>query len=254
MTQELMTVNIENIQVEPGTVIFSEFDNLKGQALELAKQIRQVEVTEDNVQVSKKMLAAVNKRVREMEDKRISIKKEILEPYNEFERQVKEIVEIVKQADTLVRDQVKEMEERDREEKRESLHEIFDKRIHHYAIRDIFVFNDFLIPSYLNKSTSIQKVEEEMVQWLEQKDSDLKAINHLPDAYEIMTEYYDTKDLTTAVRIVNDRIERKKQMAQMVETKNVVKTKEFTIKLFEEKDFKLVEMYLQKENIKFAVM
>lgn len=41
----------------------------------------------------------------------------MLEPYNEFEKQVKEIVSIVKTADEMVRQQVTQMEEEEREDK-----------------------------------------------------------------------------------------------------------------------------------------
>src|SRR5699024_12332068 len=61
-------------------------------------------------------------------DRRISIKKEMLQPYNTFESQVKDIVSIVKQADNVVRSQVKEIEERDREAKRQELEALFNKR------------------------------------------------------------------------------------------------------------------------------
>jgi hypothetical protein len=253
MSQELMTIDINQIVVKPGTIVFNEFDSLKAQATDLATQIHQVEVTEDNVQYSKKMLAAVNKRLKEMEDKRISIKKEILSPYNEFEKQVKEIVNIVKDADNLVRDQVRELEEQEREEKRNNIAEIFAKRIKHYVFKDVFGFDDFVRTTHLNKSTSLKLVESEMVEWLEKKDADLKVINSLPNAEEVMTEYHDTKDLTVAINIVNDRAARKKQMEQLVKPKVNTVGQTFIITLSDEKDSKLVEMFMNQNKIQYKI-
>lgn len=248
-----LTTDLSQIVVQQGVVTFNDYERLRNEALELAQQIEQVEVTDENIQVSKKMLAAVNKRVKEMEDKRILIKKEMMKPYNHFESQVKEIVNIVKTADNLVRNQVRELEEKERIEKRSKIAEIFEKRMKHYSFGEMFGFDDFIKPQHLNKSVSLKSVESEMVEWLEKKDADLKVIKTLPNADYVLTEYIDTKDLTVAIQIVNQREERKKQVEQVVKpVKQSVETV-FIISLSDEKDFKLVELFMQQNNIKFNV-
>jgi hypothetical protein len=146
MKQNEMTNAIAEIQVVQGSVVFGAYHDLKQQASELAEQIRTVDVNEENVKQSKKLLAEVNKRVKQLEDKRISIKKMMLEPYQDFEEQVKEIVGIVKDADAFVRSQVKELEEKERQEKEIQIHELFTKRIQHYSFREIVPFMDFAKP------------------------------------------------------------------------------------------------------------
>src|SRR4051794_7228445 len=116
MENELV-VDIEKIVVKQGSIQFNDYENVKQQAIKLAEEIKTVEVTEDNIKQSKKLLAAVNKRLKELDDKRISIKKVMLEPYQLFEEQVKEIAAIVKDADQDVREQVKYLEEFERLEK-----------------------------------------------------------------------------------------------------------------------------------------
>ena len=247
----VLNINIQEIQVTPGTIVFNEFEQLKEQALQLAANIETVEVNEENIQVSKKLLAAVNKRVKEMEEKRISIKKEILQPYETFESMVKEIVSIVKNADNKVREQIHELEEIEREEKRNAIHDIYNKRIQHYFFGETFTFEDFLKPQHLNKSVSMKSIETDMVTWLEKIEADILVINGLPNSEEVLTEYYDTKDLGTALRIINDRNERKQQVSQLV--KPQVSKKTYTITLENEKDFILSQLLLQQNNIKFTV-
>lgn len=250
---ELMVFEENQIIVRQGIIEFNGFEKLKQDALTLSEQIEKVEVTDENIQTSKKMLAAVNKRVKEMENKRINIKKEIHEPYNDFERQVKEIVSIVKAADTLVRDQVKNLEESERDEKREQVQKIFEKRIKQYSFGDVFGFDNFIKPQHLNKSTSMKSVESEMVEWLEKKDADMKVINSLSNSHEVLMEYLDTKDLSVAINIVNEREERKKQLEQVAPVKKEINEvgQSFIIILSDEKDYKLVEMFMQQNNIKF---
>lgn len=253
MENEVLNINIQEIKVLPGIVEFNEYEALKAQALELAANIQAVEVNDETVKASKKLLAAVNKRVKEMEDKRIAIKKEMLEPYNTFEQQVKEIVTIVKDADNIVRDQIKELEEKEREEKRDAIHEIFNKRIKSYFFGESFTFDHFLKPSHLNKSVSMSSIENDMVDWLEKIEADILVINSLTNAEAVLAEYYDTKDITTAIRIVNEREERKKQVSNLVNPTKQAAAKTVIIKLHDASDSLAVETFMELKNIKYTI-
>lgn len=250
MNNELVLFDNSQILVKQGMIEFNNFEKLKREALLLSEQIMGVEVTEDNVKTSKKMLAVVNNRIKEMEDRRISIKKEMLEPYTSFEKQVKEIVSIVKEADSVVRDQVKSLEEREREQKMEQIRDIFEKRIKHYDFTNLFRFDSFLTSKHLNKSTSMKTIETEMVQWLEKIDSDIQVIHTLPNSERVLTEYLDTKDVAVAIRIVNEYEER---MNRVIQDKPVSQTNKlsFVITLEDEKDMKLVEMFMQQNKINY---
>lgn len=253
MTNDLLTMNIPQIQVEPGLIQFEAYESIKQQALELAANIENVEVTDENIKVSKKLLATVNKRVKEMEDHRIAIKKEILQPYNHFENQIKEIVSIVKDADNIVRDQIRELEEKERDEKRSLVEALFEKRIKHYSFGDVFTFEKFIKPVHLNKSVSMKIIEHEMVGWLEKIDEDLKAINSLPNSDAILTEYYDTKDVGVAIRIVNEREQLKQKMKQTVEPVKKAVSNAYNITLSSDTDLMVVEMFMQLKNIKYTI-
>lgn len=99
--QELILNDDIETKVIQGSISFPMYEELKDQALRVAKFVSSIDVTEDTVKQSKKLLATVNKSVKALEDRRIAIKKELLEPYSEFEAQVKEIVTIVKDAISL---------------------------------------------------------------------------------------------------------------------------------------------------------
>ena len=133
MENELM-LNMQQIRVVQGSVDFQNYERVKQQALQLAENLQTVEVNEDNLKQSKKLLAAVNRRKKELDDERIRIKKVMLEPYQEFEQQVKEITLIVEAANETVRQQVKHLEEQERQAKQEQLAEIFHKRKALYSL------------------------------------------------------------------------------------------------------------------------
>ncbi|EAK9260711.1 DUF1351 domain-containing protein [Listeria monocytogenes] len=248
----LPKIRIESPVVTQGSILFPAYKKIKSDSLLLAQQIENIEVTEENVKQSKKLLAAVNKEVKNLESERISIKKEMLEPYNEFEKQVKEIVYIVKTADEMVRQQVTQMEEEEREDKKLVLKRMFEKRIRMYDFKTYFTFDDFLENRHLNKSLSINKIENEMVEWLTKVENELKVIETMPYADEIIAEYKETKDLAVSAQLVS---ERHKAQEVIKEAKNDIKDDQLHSKtiftLFDEKDAKLVEMFMQQNKIKF---
>jgi biotin-(acetyl-CoA carboxylase) ligase len=254
MQQHQMDNAIQTIQVIQGSVVFGSYHELKNQATELADQIRTVEVNEDNVKLSKKLLAEVNKRVKTLEDRRIAIKKEMLEPYQTFEDQVKEIVGIVKDADQFVRGQVKDLEEQERLQKETELRSLWDKRIEHYSFKDFVPFLDFAEPRHLNKSTTIQAVEKEMVQFLEKVESDMKVIYALQDVDDHINAYLNTYDLGQAMTIVKNHQERKAQIekARPKPSENVVQ-KLFHIVLTDQKDLKMVQMFMDQNDINYTL-
>lgn len=248
----LPKINIESPVVTQGSILFPAYKKIKSDSLLLAQQIENIEVTEENIKQSKKLLAAVNKEVKNLESERISIKKEMLEPYNEFEKQVKEIVSIVKTADEMVRQQVTQMEEEEREDKKLVLKRMFEKRIRMYDFKTYFTFDDFIENRHLNKSLSINKIESEMVEWLTKIETELKIIETMPYADEIIAEYKETKNLAVSAQIVSDR---HKAQEVIKEAKNDIKDDQLhtkiTFTLFDEKDVKLVEMFMQQNKIKF---
>lgn len=256
MEEELMPLEMEQqIFVTIGKIDFPDYVHLKEQALELADHIAAVQVDAENIKQSKKLLAEVNKRLKELEDRRIAIKKLMLEPYNGFEGQVKEIVGIVKQADDLVRQQVKALEENERYDKQTALQCVFDKRIALYGFNDLFTFDDFIKPQHLNKSVTFETVEKEMVQWLEKVEADLVAMEHMGNRWEILDYYRSTKDLAAAMNLANQAENRRRQVeASKLKAKAKPLTKNFIFSVFEEKDFKLLKLFMEQNEIKFDVL
>lgn len=255
MESELMALDVEQITLQQGNINFPEYTQLKAQAQELAEWISNIEVSPDTVKENKALLAAVNKSVNELETRRKSIKACMLEPYLQFEEKVKEIVSIVKDADEIVRQQVKRLEEYERMAKKDTLQEIFEKRIVHYSFRDLFTFADFLKPQHLNKTASIDSVEKEIVNFLSKITADLKAIESMPDAKSVLSCYLDTKDLAAALTLY----QKNKQQKERIEQAQALKAEEqeqvgvWEFSLYTEKDAKLAALLLDQNKIRYSL-
>ena len=145
MENELM-LNMQQIRVVQGSVDFQNYERVKQQALQLAENLQTVEVNEDNLKQSKKLLAAVNRRKKELDDERIRIKKVMLEPYQLFEQPGKRNPLIVEAANEIVRQQVKHLEEQEHRLNRNRSAKIFHKRKALYSLGDLIPFEDWMKP------------------------------------------------------------------------------------------------------------
>lgn len=255
MESELMALDVEQISLQQGNIYFPEYKKLKQQAQELAEWISNITVDPENVKENKRLLAAVNKSVNELETRRKAIKNCMLEPYNEFEQQVKEIVGIVKDADEVVRQQVKALEEQERQAKKATIEDLFNKRIVHYSFRDLFTFDDFLKPQHLNKTVTIDSVEKDIVSFLSKITADLKAIESMPESKDVLSCYLDTKDLAAALTLHG----RNKQQKERIEQAQAIQAPTAKIAYLvgvhceNEKDLKFIELLLNENGFIYTV-
>ena len=248
---ELQPLN--NVQVKIGEIQFPGYSELKEQAMEVAKIIRQTEVTEETIKEAKKLLAAANKSVRELEDRRIGVKRQMMVPYLDFEDQVKEIVNIVKDADQEIRSKVRELEELERDQKEQDLRDIWEMRMRPYSDDLSFLdFEDWLEPSYLNKSVSMTKLEDNMANFLNSKHSDFKAIQSLENPIDILNEYTTCLDMAESIRRVNGRIKAKEELNKVYgKPENQPKQKVTIFYIEDETQANFAEMLLKQNNITF---
>nr|DAS95659.1 MAG TPA: Protein of unknown function (DUF1351) [Caudoviricetes sp.] len=250
---ELINVNETGvIEFEVGKIKFNAYDYIKDRAIKLSENLKKVKVSEENIKESKKLIAEVNKDVKKLEDYRINVKKEMLKPYVEFENKVKEIVDIVKEADNIVRNQVRELEEQEREQKKEKVKDLFESKLKHYDFNKLINFDDFFKENMANKSTSIDKIENQISEWLEQRKQDITVIKSLNDTdNKILKEYLNSFNLAGAIEIVKrEEIESKKIEEVLADIKT---DKKYIFIISNEKDAKLTEMLLKENKINYVM-
>lgn len=242
--------NMQPISFDVPIVSFPGYEAYKEKAIDVASQIQAMEVDPENIKEAKTTLAEARKITDRLSRVRIDVKKEILRNYQIFEEQVKEIASIIGDADDALRAKVRELEEAERKAKKEMLRITWNSRIERYpfvadSIKD--PFDKWLKPQHLNKSTSMKKVETDMVEWLEKTDNDLQAADAMGDEY--LVEYIRTGNLTTAIQNVKDRELIHQVVTSVMQEGLEEATAWFLIR--GTKDIKLVEMLLKENEIKF---
>lgn len=252
---ELVKANDIRVDFVAGEIKFDGYEELLKQAEEIANYLGGIEVTPDNLKENKKILAKVNKSVKELNDRRIAIKKEINKPYDEFAEKIKEIEKVVKSADEVVRFQVRQLEEEEREEKREKLEDIWNKRIGQYEYAKLFKFDQFLEARHLNKTSTIKSVEEEMVDFLEKAERDIALLTEYENGKSLINSYLEVRDFATVIAMdkkEKEKLAEQEKVLSKVETVEKQKVYLFTIR--NEKDAKLAEMLLKDNKIEFEMI
>lgn len=260
MSNQLIIPANYHITTEVGSVEFVGFEDMKAGVQRLADRIKTVEVTEENVQESKRLVAEVNKAMANVNDERKMAKAQLLEPYQNLENQIKELETILAEPVGIVREQLRHLEELERQEKANKIEDLFNKRVDGFGIGDIVSFDDFFKPAMANKSTTLKSIESDMVDFMNGVKADRSVIETLPNSGAVMAEYLHSFNLASAMNKVKQREESEARMKQLeaerAERKRVkpepVKTEPVAHFIITgEKDIQLVELLLEKASIKF---
>lgn len=248
MEFEIWDTSKPDVTFEPATVTFPAFSFYKKQAELIADEIRSTTVTEDNVADVKRLLADARKVSEGLNRRRIDIKKDILQQYDEFEKQVKELASVIDIADSELREKLRILERMERDKKLKDIEDIWGQRAPMYQIFELApnAFDMWLDPRMLNKSTSMKAVETDMVEWLEDSEKAIDTLKSMDDEY--LVEYLGCFDLAKAISNVNTRNELK---ARVTNTKDEDTTEKAIFIVYGKKDIKLTETLLQENEIEY---
>lgn len=97
------------------------FEELNAQLDEQLEKYRGLTFTDDQMPEAKKTRAALNKVATEINNRKISVKKEFCAPYEQFEAQAKVLINKIKDVSGAIDRQVKDYEESKKEEKRKRI-------------------------------------------------------------------------------------------------------------------------------------
>lgn len=174
------------------------FEELKAEITAKAALYKNMVYTDDSIKQAKADKAALNKFITALEDKRKEVKKQCLQPYEAFEKQMKELVAIVDEPVKLIDSQVKAYEDKQKADKLKKIQEYYTsiepedlKWVGLPAIYD---------QRWLNSTFSMKKVQEAIEERLAQIAADVNTLESLPEfSFEAIECYKQTLDLNKSI-------------------------------------------------------
>ena len=181
------------------------FDEIKVELENEMRKFKGLVYTDDNIKEAKKDRALLNKVVKELNDKKIAVKKEYCAPLEVFENQVKELQAIVNDVNAEIDGAVKEYEERKRAEKAEQIKEAFETIF--ADIPDEITLAMIENPKWMNASVTMKEVEDNLKAKAIMIREDLAYIDRMDATQRLAVrfDYLRTLSLSTALNLNRER-------------------------------------------------
>lgn len=246
--------------METTNAINFNFEELKNEITTKSELYKNMVYTDDTIKTAKEDRASLNKFIKALEDKRKEVKKQYLEPYNNFEKQVKELVRIINEPVTLIGEQITEFEEREKAAKREEVERLFNEAGFEPFVKLEQIFD----PKWLNKSSSLKSITTELKNIAERIKSDLAVLNEISEfQFEATETYKDTLDISKAIAEKNRLVEMQKRKAEHEATQTEQESSEveefvadeptfaeWGEELDDSKEWKTIKMLVSESDIK----
>ena len=172
-----------------------------------------------------------------------------------YQDQIKEIGSIIGEGEDVVRSQIRELDDVQREAKREKVKELWDDHAERYKFVSWFGFEYWFEERFLNKSQSLNKLEESLVKWLEAHETDVLVIDSHPEREELMGYYLDHRgDRSRALVQLNHEKERKKQLEQVEKTVSRTKkvSQAYTVTVYDEVNYRKLLHWLNDNGVDYT--
>lgn len=168
---------------------------------------------------TKKIRAALNKDLNELEVARKNVKSEIMQPYLDFEKIYKEkISDKYKKADKILKDKIDTAETEIKDKRTANLKEYFEEYCVAENVTDIN-FED--MPLKINISGSDKSYRDKIKSWIDKVKQDLAVINTAKDEQtrlEILIDYKRDFDVNRAIL---DHDKKLREIAKLKDAENV---------------------------------
>ena len=203
-----------DLSVLPKVIEFNH-EELKKFLIEKTSKYNSLVVTEDNIKSAKEDKAKLNKFKTAIEDERKRIKKQCLQPYEEFERKCKEIVALIDKPIISIDTQIKAFDDEEKERKYKALQQYFDDNAK--ELSEIITLDQIINPKWANKGERLLNLTQEIYDKLDKIRQDLKVIGDLKSPYELQMKdiYLKTFDVSKALAEQSRLEEQDRKLAEI---------------------------------------
>lgn len=183
-------------------------EEIKKEVAQKLEYYKNIVYDETEIKEAKKDLARLRKFVEALENKRKEIKKQCLAPYEDFEKEEKEIIAMFSEATSSIDSQIKNFEQARKDKKLDEIKGLFVSA----EFPEWVSFEQIFDERWLNVSVSIKNIETQINNAREQIDKDLEMLRVLPDfAFEAEQIYKRTFNVQKAITEAKTAFELQKE-------------------------------------------
>lgn len=195
---------ILQVRQNPGNIQLN-FDELERQLDDKLSEYKGAVFTEESKGMAKAEVASLRKLKKEIDDTRKAVKKEWMKPYDEFETRMKRLTSKVDEPIQLIDKQVKEFDQKRKEEKRASIRALYEEtRAEYEEYADYISLEKLYDPRWENTSVSTKTIKKSLREQMESIKTAIMSIRAMRSDKEAdaLKLYKNTLDLNKAVQLI----------------------------------------------------
>lgn len=195
--------------------IETNFEEIKAALAAGLEEYKGMVFTAESQPEAKKTVASLRKLKKAMNDRRIEIKKKFMEPYTNFEAQVKELDKLIDEPIDFISGQIEEFERRRVEAKKAMICEIYTGIMAEHGTVMEYLPLDRIYDSRWENSTTTQKaITEAITAHVEHVEKDLDTIRAMESEFEDkgLAKYKATLELSDAITAMNQYQKQKEEI------------------------------------------
>ena len=212
MEKEITTTNQTTaladslIVVQQLPIIKEQLHSIKAQAQESVKEALSLACTEETLKVVKERRAALNRDRKDLDARRMAVKKQIMQPFEDFDEVYKECVtDVYGPADEALKGKITDVEAGLKADKEKKVKDYFAEMVKASGVEWV-TYEDVGVAVTL--TASLKSLKAKVKEYVEKVAADVACINGMENAPEIMAEYKLRGSLAVAINSVSQRKDR----------------------------------------------
>lgn len=212
MEKEITTTNQTTaladslIVVQQLPIIKEQLHSIKAQAQESVKEVLSLACTEETLKVVKERRAALNRDRKDLDARRMAVKKQIMQPFEDFDEVYKECVtDVYSPADEALKGKITDVEAGLKADKEKKVKDYFAEMVKASGVEWV-TYEDVGVAVTL--TASLKSLKAKVKEYVEKVAADVACINGMENAPEIMAEYKLCGSLAVAINSVSQRKDR----------------------------------------------
>ena len=210
-----MELRVNEVAI-PEEIKVLNFEELKAELKDKAEYYGSLLYTDEQIKDAKADRAMLNKFKNTANSERIRKEKEYMNPFNQFKSQINELIAIVDKPIAVIDERIAAYNDEQKAQKKKAIEELFAGM----GFQSFVTLEKIWDPKWLNASTSMKSVEEQMRSRMYEIGDNVLRISQFPEfSFEAMEAFKETLLIDTAVDVVqkNREMEQKKAAAKAAE-------------------------------------
>ncbi|WP_289147186.1 DUF1351 domain-containing protein [uncultured Megamonas sp.] len=203
-----------DVKIEGVQKITDNMSEVKEYALKTKEYYETLVYNDEQIKEAKDERASINKVVKKVADYRKDTVEKFNKPLEEFVKTAKETESILKEASNCIDVQIKKYEEEEKQAKKKECKELFDNLVG--DLSELISFEKVFDNRWLNKTTKMTEVEQDIKNVIEKVNMGLQAIKELNSEFEteLINTFLQDFDLSKAIMRNTELKEQKERLAK----------------------------------------